>query len=468
MLEVDLQRRLSSIREHTAGHTKNDLSSNDTNSGVLVGATAVMNEETKSDHEERHTNENKDLEPADFVDDETEQSADNDTDKRVERSDSSGRQDGKVKRHLQHGKQIITLQGPRKVEKDGNSNGGPDRPVLHQLKGDKRVRTPQFPVDENRNAANTDHERRNNVSLLPGALEATGDGQGSEDEAKDGNNENNANDVQQPEEFLEKRLPPELLERRLVVIEAALLLGATGHKRQTDDQRHGAHRVDDAPHADSPVPFIRAGHDVVDNVAADPGVDDEGQGRDVAEEETGAGGRNVGNDDLDQQQNHGVSNLVNHTAASKRLDVLGRCFDDAADDVKQNGHANQLDSSKDIGNLGGCRLCSSGNDGSHDIDGGQKRVLAEFVGRIGLVRVAKRSVQAVRICNKQHRQENKDSVGRRDGGRDGFHPDYTGRANVFDCFHYRLVLVGVFISRLRSRSGLEAVGCIFFGHGHVG
>jgi hypothetical protein len=67
---------------------------------------------------------------------------------------------------------------------------------------------------------------------------------------------------------------------------------------QGDNQRHGADRIDDGEHADAPPPGRRTEHRRRD-VSADPGVDDEGRGGDVGEEEARARARDVADDDLD-------------------------------------------------------------------------------------------------------------------------------------------------------------------------
>jgi hypothetical protein len=79
---------------------------------------------------------------------------------------------------------------------------------------------------------------------------------------------------------------------------------------------------------------------------------DEGQGGDVREEDTGAERRRISDDDFNQEQDGGVSNLVYHSASNECVDIGARGLDNSAEDVEKDGYKDELYTAEDICNLG--------------------------------------------------------------------------------------------------------------------
>ena len=453
VLEVGLERGLSRIREHTTSDTQDDLGANDTRLVGAAGVTSVADEQTESDEEETGTSNNEHLETADLVDDKTQDGTGDDTGKRVERGDSGSSRDAKVESNSEDGKQVVTLQGPGKVEHASHTKRSPDGAILHLLERNKRMRSSELPEDKGRDADETDDEGSNDMGLSPLGLEASGSGQRNKDQSKDGDDQDDADDIEKPEELNGKVLEAELLEGRAVVDEETLLLGAMGDDHEADDERSGADGVDDAPHANSPSPG-RGAQDSFSDVAADPGVDDEGQGGDVTEEETGSSGGDIGDDDLDEEKNHGVANLVNDGAGRKRSQVLGDGFDDRSEGVEEYGHADELNTTKDISNLSSRRLSSSSNNGSQCVDGRQKRVGVEGIRGEGLVGVADGTVETVGVGDKEDAKEDEDAVGKGDDLGNGLDADDSWGGQVADGVGGRLGLVGDLATMVVGLEGL--------------
>lgn len=210
-----------------------------------------------------------------------------------------------------------------------------------------------------------------------------------------------------------------------------MALGTARNNKQAENQGQGTHGEDDGPHADAPFPGAVLQHEL-GNVTAHPGVDDEGQSGDVAEEETRTGRGYISNNDFDEQNNHGVANLVQNTAARKSVDIVGGGLDDGAEDVEEDGQANELDAAKDVGNLGGRGLGAHRDDRPDDIDGGCERMLAKRVGGRGLVGVAEGAVEAVGVCDEEDAQEDEDSVAVGGDGGDGLDTRDARGCDVLD------------------------------------
>lgn len=431
MLQVALQRSLGGIREETSSETEHNLSSNDTGAAIRRRHASVVDKKTKRDHPDASSCNNEHLKSSDLVDNQTENSASNDTDEGVERGDTSGSLDAEVEGHNQDSVEVVTLHGPGKVEEQSNAHGSPDRSILHQLERNQRVRGTHLPEDEGRDAEHTDDERRDNVGLAPLGIEATGKSKRHKNKGEDSDEQNDTNDVKEPEQLNGEVLVAEGLEGGSVVVEVALLLGATRDVPEADDKRKGAHRVDDAPHANTPVPGGGL-EDSLGDVTTGPGVNNEGSGRDVAEEETGAGRGDVGDDDLDQQDDHGVANLVDDTSSAEGLDVGGDGLDHGANHIEEDGQADELDTAEDVSNLGRGRLRGGSNHGAQDIDGGKQRVLLEVGGSGWLVGVAQGAVETVDVGDKEDTEEDEDTINKGNGLAQTLDTDDTRRLHIPD------------------------------------
>ncbi|KAI9152228.1 hypothetical protein HJFPF1_09455 [Paramyrothecium foliicola] len=429
VLQVGLERSLGRVGEETTGNTKDDLSGNDTGATIGAGHTTVVDQKAESNHGDEGTGNDEDFEAAHLVHNQAEEGAGNDTDEGVEGGDASGALDAKVEGDNEDGVEVIGLHVPGKVEEESNAHGRPDGAVLHEPEGNERVRSAHLPENKGRNAEHTDDQRRNDVGLVPLGLEATGESKGHKNEGEDGNEKNDADDVETPEQLNGVVAVAERLEGGAVVLEVTLLLGTAANDPEAEDERQSADGVDDAPHADAPFPG-GGGEDGGGNVTADPGVDDEGGGGDVAEEETGAGGGDVGNDDLDEQDDHGVADLVDDAAGAEGLDVCGDGLDDGAEDVEEDGEDDELDAAKDVGNLGRGGLGGGGDDGAQDADGGQQRVVVEGAGGGGLVGVAQGAVEAVDVGDEEDAEEDEDAVERRDGLGQALDAEDAGRLGL--------------------------------------
>lgn len=441
VLEVGLERGLSRIREHTTSDTQDDLSANDTRLVGAAGVTSVADEQTESDEEQTGTGDDKDLETADLVDDNTQDGTGDDTGERVERGDSSSRRDAKVESNSENGKQVVTLHGPGKVEHASHTKRSPDGAILHLLEGNKRMRSSELPEDESRDADEANDERSNDMGLSPLGLEASGSSQRDKDQSKDGDKQYDSDDIEEPEELDGKVLEAELLEGRAVVDEETLLLGAVGDNHEADDERSGADGVDDAPHANTPSPG-RDAQDSFSDITADPGVDDEGQSGNVTEEETSSGRGDIGDDNLDKQQDHGVANLVNDGAGRKGSKVLGDGLHNRSEGVEKDRHADKLDTTKDISNLSSRGLSSSSDNGSQRVDRRQKRMGVESIRSKRLVGVSHGTIETVGVSDEEDAKKDEDTVGKGDDLGNGLDTNDTGRGQVADGVGGRLVLVG--------------------------
>lgn len=394
MLKVGLKRSLSRIREHTTSDTQNDLSANDTRPVGAAGVTTVADEQTESDKEKTGTGDNEDLETADLVDNNTQDGTSDDTGERVERGDSGSRRDAKVESNSEDSKQVVTLHSPGKVEHASHTKRSPDGAILHLLERNKRMRSSKFPEDESRDAEETDDKGSNDMGLSPLALETSGSSQRDKDQSKDCNDQDDADDIEKPEELDGKVLETELLEGRTVVDEETLLLGAVGDDHEADDERSGADGVDDAPHADTPSPGRDAQNSFSD-ITANPSVDDEGQSGDVTEEETSSSRSDISDDDLHKQDNHSITNLVNNGTSRKSSKVLRNSLDNRSESVEKDGHADKFNTTKNISNLSSSRLSSSRNNRSQSVDRRQKRVGVESIRGERLVGVSNGTVETV-------------------------------------------------------------------------
>ena len=230
------------------------------------------------------------------------------------------------------------------------------------------MRSLELPENKGRDAADTDDKRCNDVSLRPGGGVTVGNVDGDEDESENGNDKNDADDIQNPEQLDEDIGDTEDLEGRAPVVEQTLLLRAMRDEHEAKNQRESADGVDDGPHADAPVPG-RAAENLLGDVTADPGVDDERKSRNIAEEQTSAGRGDIGDDDLEKEDDHGIADLVDDRASSKSLDTICHSLDDCTENVEEDGQENELNTTENIGNLSCGRLSGSSNDRPDNVDG---------------------------------------------------------------------------------------------------
>ena len=98
----------------------------------------------------------------------------------------------------------------------------------------------QLPKQQHRNAAEPDHQHRNNAPILPLVLRRARDRERDEDEREDGDDEHDADDVELPEERDGKVARAEALEGRLVRIERAGLARLVTAVPEGEEEGEGA------------------------------------------------------------------------------------------------------------------------------------------------------------------------------------------------------------------------------------
>jgi hypothetical protein len=176
--------------------------------------------------------------------------------------------------HYTHGRllYVLSLQVPRKVKERCQTKRCPRPSVAEESERHQRVLCPSFPPDEDRQAAHADDNHRDDVPRLPLVRGAAGDRQGHQDQCEDGDDEDDADNVELPEECDDEAAEPKLLVRRGMLDESALTRRLAMAEPQCAEEGDGADRVDDGPHADAPVPICYAQNGGRD-VAGDPGVD---------------------------------------------------------------------------------------------------------------------------------------------------------------------------------------------------
>jgi hypothetical protein len=74
----------------------------------------------------------------------------------------------------------------------------------------------------------------------------------------------------------------------------------------------------------------------------------ERQGRNEGEEQSSSSRCQIGNNDLGEKHDHGVSNLVDDGTSTESRDALGCGFDDCADNVEENTDNNELESAENV------------------------------------------------------------------------------------------------------------------------
>lgn len=411
-----------------------------------------MDQEAEGDHEQTRAGDDEPFEPAHLVHDHAQHETRDDRGEAVQGRDARGGFDAKVERHGEDCVDVVALHVPCEIECAGDAECAPDGAVLEEVEGYQGVRSPEFPEHESWDTKDADDERGDDVGFFPFAGQAAGDGQGHQDQRKDRDEQDDADDVEGPEQADCQLARAELLEGRFVFVEGTGSACAAAHDGERDDQRQRADRVDDAPHANAPFPG-RGFEDGLGNVAGHPGVDDEGQRRDVAEKQTRAERRDIGDDDFDEEDDQRVSDLIEDGPAGESRDVGGARFDDGAEGVEDDRHTNQLETAEDVGDFGTGGLCSGGDDGAEDVDGGEERVFAHICRGRRLERVPDCSVETVRVGDEEDSDEQKDTVGQGQDLADGFDASDTRRfvANQEDrvsaasfafCWRIDLLVVG--------------------------
>lgn len=141
---------------------------------------------------------------------------------------------------------------------------------------------------------------------------------------------------------------------------------------------------DDGKHSQSPSPALDRVGKVDDDVGADPGVDKVRRGWDQRGEHSSSERGQIGDNDLNDDAVDGVTDLVEDDTSAVVRDALGRALDDGTDDIEGQTGDEQLDSAKDVGQLGGNRLTGGTDDTLQDTHGGEQRVRAVRAGSVAL------------------------------------------------------------------------------------
>lgn len=102
----------------------------------------------------------------------------------------------------------------------------------------------------------------------------------------------------------------------LIAAKCTCFLGLPTDPPKGDDKWKSANREDDTPHANTPAPACGS-QDRRCDITANPRVDDERSCRHVREEETGPKRSSIRDDDFDEQNNAGISDLVENGTSSK-------------------------------------------------------------------------------------------------------------------------------------------------------
>lgn len=220
MFQPDLQTRLGRVGEEPAGETEQDLGADDAGLGVVVGTATVVDQEPERDHEQTGSADDEDLQAFDVVNHEAEQETCDDGGEAVQGRDACCTGDAEVKGYDEHGVQVVGLHAPGPVEAECDAEGPPDAAVFHKNEGDERVGCIfEFPDCEDRDADNTDDQRCKDVGGRPlvvnalGGEAAAGDGERCKDHGENSDQQNNANDVELPEELDHEPTEAKLLER---------------------------------------------------------------------------------------------------------------------------------------------------------------------------------------------------------------------------------------------------------------
>ncbi|KFY15085.1 hypothetical protein V491_05781, partial [Pseudogymnoascus sp. VKM F-3775] len=213
-----------------------DLGADDSRVVCATGATTVVDEQTEGDGEEGGAGDDEGLEVVNESHDEAGDETGDDGDETVQRDDA------------------VALHVPCRVKHDGHQQRTPDAAVLEKAEGNHGVLAGLLPVDEGGDGEDADDERGDDVRCLPGLLDATGESEGYEDEREDGDDEDDAYDVELPEEFDGELAESKGLEGRLEGGESAGTVGAAACKEEGGKEGHATDGEDERPHADTPSP----------------------------------------------------------------------------------------------------------------------------------------------------------------------------------------------------------------------
>lgn len=199
-----------------------------------------------------------------------------------------------------------------------------------------------------------------------------------------------------PEEGLREAGKAEGLVRRGVFLQITVLARFPACEPEGEDQWEGADGVDDGPHPDTPLP-CRVQEDGGGDVPGHPGVDDEREGGDEAEEHARAERGDVCDYYFNKEDDACVPDLIQHRAAGEGLHVRSARLDDRADRVEDDTHADEFDASEHVGDFRGRGLGGRGDDGPQHVDGREEGVVVVGGCRGGLVGVSDGAIKAVGV-----------------------------------------------------------------------
>lgn len=285
-----------------------------------------------------------------------------------------------------------------------------------------------FPEDKDRDGDDAYHQGCENFGFTPVARTAAApcNGQGGENQREHGDDQNDADDIKLVEELDGELFGAHHLEGRSIRVKLAGFSGFATGPPQGAQQREGANGIDDAPHAYAPSPRGHREHGFRD-VPADPSVDEKGECGNVGEEDTPAHGGGVGNDHFDQTKDAGVADLIQNGTSAKGFDAVGGRLDNCAQEIEEDADQHQLETTENVGDLGGGGLRGGSNHGSKDVDGGKQRVEAEGLGRVALVRIAGHPIETVGVGDDEETREKPYPVQCSELLRDGLRPSHTRR-----------------------------------------
>lgn len=457
-----LDEGLDRVREQTASDAEHDLAPNHAlHAGVPV---PILNKQAHSQDEDERAGHGERLDALELAHEEARRDAREHRAEGVQRRDARGRQDALVEADHERRVQEVALQVPRHVQADGDGEAGEDGAVRQRAERHAGVLGElHLPDDEGGDADDdADHQHHDDAGRLPALGGAAGEGEGQQDEREHGAEQDHADQVDLLGELVDLATHGAVVLDEAAGRELALAGGAPLRQDDGREEREGADGQDDAPHGQTPPP---AGvvHDGLGDVARDPGVDEEGQGGDEGEQDAALQGRDVGDEDLDQEHEAGVPDLVEQLAGGEGLDAVRGGRHDGADDVEDDGEQQELDAAELVGHAGVGRLDGGGEDRAHRVHGPEQRVLAVAVGGVRLVGEPDGGVEAVAVGDQEDADEEDDLERGVEGRGDGGNPLDTLGVDIGPGFEAMLVARG----DMRPLLGALALILLFDIHGVV-
>lgn len=193
------------------------------------------------------------------------------------------------------------------------------------------------------------------MSLLPLVIDTSRESQGGQNEAKDCDDENDTNDIELPKQGDHKSAETKKLVGRLVSLYVCVLAGSALGPPEGQEQGKCHDREDDTPHSNSPLPSVWIFSIFSDHprrdITRNPCVDlsdgnivstspfafhlckvcmrthDEGCVWDKGKEESRSQCGQVGNDNLDHQNDQAVPDLIDDGSGRKAGHVVACTFD---------------------------------------------------------------------------------------------------------------------------------------------